>query len=284
MSDAILSRSLGRIVRVVLVFAFVAVIGLGIAGTVAMAKAMLGGGALLVLLILLSVDPSSIKELVVKPTGISLRREVATAQAAAAGAPAEEQDESLQLPDATGDELTDLRLRLEAKLSYVAGRMNLDSGMVNIGSLREDGYLTDDEAKTADRVRTMSTNELSRAPKAEREAFLEAARELVGSIRAAVLAGAVRKELRRQGWNPGPAEGGKRDIRAERDGRTVRLAPLFVLGRESDLLPTVRRRLADTHDADRRIVVIPSNSAMPTSPSDDDPAVAKLDELEAALV
>lgn len=284
MSETILSRPLGRVVRAVLVLAIGLFVVLGVAGVVAMGNAVLGAGVLLVLLVVLTVDPNTIKQLVVKPTEISLTREIAAAQAAAAGAPPEEQYDSVQPSETGGDELTDVRLHLEAKLSYIAGQMNLDSGIVNIGSMRHDGYLTDAEAKTADRVLTMSPDELAKAPREQREAFLAAARELVGSIRASVLAGAIRKELRRQGWDVGSAGSGKRDIRASHpDGRVVSIVPLFVVARESELLLKVRQRLADANGADRRIIVLPSNSATPTTSSDSDPAVVKIDELEAAL-
>ncbi|HLL49488.1 MAG TPA: hypothetical protein VK356_02370, partial [Thermomicrobiales bacterium] len=82
-----------------------------------------------------------------------------------------------------------LRLRLEAKLAYLAKHQLVGTGaatFLTIGSLHHDGGLTDEQAETATRVLTLRDDELAHLPNVERDAFLEAARKLVSNIRASV--------------------------------------------------------------------------------------------------
>jgi hypothetical protein len=223
-----------------------------------------------------------IKRVVVGKDLFSLETHVADAQAAAAGAPPEEQEATARRIASPGGKLTELRLRLEAKLSYVAGHMDVESGAVTIGSLRHDGYLTDAEAATADLLLHTSEAEFARASPEDRAEFLEAAESLVDSIRASVLAGAVQKELKRRGWQVESADGGKRDLLARRDGRTARVVPVFAVSTTAELPAKVARRVARVDAVDRRVIVLPNNSGAPTEPGGD-PAIVTLEDLDAAL-
>jgi hypothetical protein len=272
------AAQMARTTAVVLLFLDAILVAVGVLEVI---PALVAAGVFIAIAVVLTIDINSIEEVSATTEGFSFKRKVAEAQAAAADAPEEEADE--QVPRAADDEgkLTDLRLRLEAKLSYITGHMNLDSGAVLIGSLRYDGYLSDDEAATADRILRMTEEELARASQEDREAFLRAAEDLVASIRAIVLAGAVRKALTERGWKVERIPDSKRDLLAT-NGRTLRLVPLFATAEDSRLPRAAARRLGKLGGLDRRIVVLPDNSRYPTSASDD-PATVKLSELDTAL-
>ncbi|HWI71209.1 MAG TPA: hypothetical protein VNT55_04585 [Baekduia sp.] len=221
--------------------------------------------------------------------GFTLETYLKEARAAVAEAPPEEQADvpavaARSLAQPGGGELTELRLRLEAKLSYIAGQMGLDSGDVSIGALRHDGYLTADEARTADNLLRLSEAELARASEQERAEFLKTGERFVDSIRAAVVAGAAQKELKRLGWSVQRGETGKRDLVAtSQDGRRALVVPVFSVTETAELPAKVARRVAEIDGYDRRVIVLPDNTKATTTPGGD-PAIAKLSELGDALV
>jgi hypothetical protein len=253
------------------------------AGLTAALAGAVAAGILLAAGVFFTVDLRSIKSISAGKEGFSLETHLVDAQAAAAGAPPEEQDrgtaDRIAAPDG---KLTELRFRLEAKLSYIAGHMNLESGAALIGSLRYDGYLTDEEAATADVLLHTSETEFARAPREDRAEFLEAAERLVDGIRASVLAGAVQKQLTRKDWTVRRADSGKRDLLAMRDDRTALVVPVFSVSAEGELPAKVSRRVARIEGVDRRVIVLPDNSDSPATPSDD-PAIVRLADLESAL-
>jgi len=225
--------------------------------------------------------------LAVTKEGFSLEPAIADAEAAKAGSPPEEPPEPGSEAGAESADLSDLarlRLKLEAKLSYIAGSMSLETGAVMIGSLHHDGYLNIREAATADRLMRMTDAEFALAPREERDAFLKAAGGLVKNIRASVLAGATEKRLESLGWSFEPIAGKKRDLLATSAGRTVRVLPVFAVSGGGNLSATVAQRVGDeqAEGEDRRLVVLPNESEAPTSP-DANPAIVKLDDLAGAL-
>jgi hypothetical protein len=283
MPHDLLSDPLVRPARIAVVGMLVLLALLIATEVVATGPGAVGAGILLVVVVVLSYAIKSIK---VDKSGFTLETQVAVAQAAAAEAPPEEQADvpalaarSLAEP---GGALTELRLRLEAKLSYIAGQMGVEGGDVSIGSLRHDGYLTDDEAQTADTLLRLSESELARASEADRAAFLETAERFVDSIRAAVVAGAAQKELKRLGWSVQRGTTGRRDLVAQRAGRRALVVPVFSVTAAAELPAKVARRVEQLDGYDRRVIVLPDNTKATTTPAGD-PAIATLSELGDAL-
>jgi hypothetical protein len=282
MSGMLLSERPARIARAVVVVLLVVDAVLMAAGPVAVGGGIAAAAVLALVAIMLTINLRNISEVGVTKDGITFKTHVEQAQVAAAEAPAEEESPEERDISVTGGELTKLRLKLEAKLSYIAGNMGLESGNVSIGSLNYDGYLTDEEAATADLLLHTSEAEFATAPRHERDKFLKAAETLVHNIRASVLAGMVQNELKRQGWKVERARGGKRDLLARRDGRSARVVPVFSVVASGDLVDKVARRVAGSRDADRRMIVLPNNTRAPLS-SDGDPAVVRVGDLADAL-
>jgi hypothetical protein len=282
MPQDLLSDPLVRPARVVVVGMLVLLAALIATEVVAAGPGAVGAGILLAVVVVLSYAIKSIK---VDKGGFTLETQVAVAQAAAAEAPPEEQADVPALAARAlgepGGALTELRLRLEAKLSYIAGEMGVD-GDVSIGSLRHDGYLTDEEAQTADTLLRLSESELARASEADRAAFLETAERFVDSIRAAVVAGAAQKELKRLGWSVQRGTTGRRDLVAQRAGRRALVVPVFSVTAAAELPAKVARRVEQLDGYDRRVIVLPDNTKATTTPAGD-PAIATLSELGGAL-
>jgi hypothetical protein len=271
--------NLARVSVAVLIILFAVLVAAGVFDVISGAVA---AGILLAAGLFFTVDLRSIKTISAGKDGFSLETHLVDAQAAAAGAPPEEEEATAGDMAQPGGKLTELRWRLEAKISYMAGHMDLDSGAVMIGSLRHDGYLTDEEARTADLLLHTSEAEFARATLKDREEFLEAAESLVDSIRASVLAGAVQKELKRNGWRVEPADSGKRDLLARRDGQTGLVVPVFSVSTKGELPAKVAQRVEQIDGVDRRVIVLPNNSKAPTTPGSN-PAIVRLADVESAL-
>jgi hypothetical protein len=247
--------------------------------------AFAGFGVLLALVSIRSPKWDELSELS-GPGGFKLKWDVQRAQSAAEQAPPEDDSDAEQFDVMAGGELTSLRMKLQSKLAYVSKHLlgtEEHPADVTPGRLNHDGYLTDDEARTADLVLTLNEANFAALPAKQQEAFLEAATALVESIRASVLAGATSIALDDLGWEVERIPGFKRDLLAMRGTRRLRVVPVFVMNRESKLLAKITDRLSGTDGADKRIVVIPSRSRTPTTEAGADPAVVKLDELETAL-
>jgi hypothetical protein len=249
---------------------------------VAVPPGLAAAGILLATIIVFTMDLRNIRRFNFGAEGFSLETHLVDARAAVAAAPPEE-DGELSTPVATGDgRLTQLRFRLEAKLSYIAGHMNVESGAVMIGSLLYDGYLTNEEAVTADVVLRTSEEEFARASRRDREQFLDAGERVVSNIRASVLAGAVHKQLIRSGWDVERAEGGKRDLLATSGARRVLVVPVFSLATEPKLPAKIARRIKEIKNVDRRVIVLPDAAKAASTPRGE-PAIVRLAELQSVL-
>jgi hypothetical protein len=191
------------------------------------------------------------------------------------------------------DSLLNLRLKLEAKLAYIAKHMlgtPDQPTFVTVGSLRHDKYLSDIEARTACRVLTWRDEDLLKLSTSQAVEFLGDADKVITNMRAGVLRGMARKRLRDDGWEVKAKVrgGGKRpDIIATKGNKKVRIAAVFVLASESDILDRTQKRLKDRVQKDKgvqkHLVVIPDNSASSPTESDANPRVVKFGELLAAV-
>jgi hypothetical protein len=184
-----------------------------------------------------------------------------------------------------------LRLKLEAKLTYIAKWLLGDeadgrASFVTVGSLHYDGYLTDEEAHTATRVLMIRDEELEAVAAAEAREFRTAADKVVSNIRASVFFGMVRKRLRAEGWEVDLLEeSAKRrpDLLATKAEIKCRVAPRFAMRTDSAQLEKTLNRLANTAageaDVQRRVVVIPDRSRAELTDASSDPRVMKLEQL-----
>lgn len=190
--------------------------------------------------------------------------------------------------------IVDLRLKLEYKLTYIAKHLlgevpddDLVSGRANfvtIGSLELDGLLSLEQARTATYILTWTDQDLVRAAPREAAVFLAAANELVSGVRATVFSNMVRKRLEKAGWEAAPDDAKKkkrRDLKATKAGRSVRVVPVFALDKSSAVLETVKDRLKQLDKTDERyVIVLPDRSKTSTSTA---PRVVRLAELSAEL-
>jgi hypothetical protein len=210
---------------------------------------------------------------------------VAEAQAAAAGTPPEEEPEPDRELLSAPTTLSRLQLRLEAKLAKVGSQLlGSDTAVpVQIATLYDMRFLTEEEATTARRILTLGEAQLARTREEDREAFLAAADTLVAGFRAAVLKGMVRAELQSEGWDVEPIPGFRRDLLAVRGTIRLHVVPLFVVNPNSRLLERVLARVTmsrdDGPDAQLRVIVTPPNSRSATTDDREDPLVVRLDEL-----
>jgi len=183
-------------------------------------------------------------------------------------------EESDQGRSEVGDEplesLLSLRLRLEAKLAYIAKHLLTEDGshakhatFVTVGSLHEDGLITRKEAHTATRIMTLREEELDGIDPHEKAVFLASATEVVDNIRASVHYGRVRKRLERAGWLTLELPRGKLrpDLWAEKGEARLRVVPRF--GTEKENLSKQIERLAERAPVPRvrkKIIVVPDRS------------------------
>jgi hypothetical protein len=187
--------------------------------------------------------------------------------------------------------MVDLRLRLEAKLAYVAKHLLVRDGrppaFLTVGSLQYDGYLTSEEAHTAAGILTTRDEEVDALPGDEARKFREDASTFVNGVRASVFWGMVKQTLKTNGWWVADVPGSPRrsDLLAHRGGRWFRVAPVFATDRDSELLKIGKTRLEETERSyiHRRVVVIPDRSRSHTTSPEADPAVVRLCRLSRVL-
>lgn len=192
------------------------------------------------------------------------------------------------------DDLLSLRLKLEAKMAYIARTLFATEECkfgtyVTIGSLKQDRFLSDEEARTASQVLTLREEELETLPPRLRNEFLRSANTVVGNLRASVFYGIVRETLKKNKWKvreiPMKAKG-RPDLRAIKGDERYRIVPRFLIAKKTKRLEKVTRRLKrrkrDTSKKEHDIVVIPDSSRTPVDPHGE-PAVMKLSELKARL-
>ncbi len=215
------------------------------------------------------------------------------AEAAAESVLSAEPDPAETQPDKSRVEsVIALRLELEAKMTYIA--KHLLSGedccvtYLTIGSLSQDGYLTDEEARTASWVLTLRDEELDTLPTALHEEFLRNAGKVVGSLRASVFYNLVRKMLEANGWQvePIPTTRKRADLHATKGEEQFRIVPRFAMKKSSSILKWEKKRLAKyAGERSKRgptILVVPDRSNSETN-LDSDPAIAKLFQLQKKL-
>ncbi|MFI7531432.1 hypothetical protein [Nocardia salmonicida] len=145
--------------------------------------------------------------------------------------------------------LYDLKLRLEAKLTYVAKHVlapnPYEPGNVptflTIGSLKTDEYLTDEQAKLAYEILELRESEFRNLTADRREIILAGANKFVGSVRAEIFTCQVLKGFVTQGWDMTrrayPDASGRRDLRvAATDTKVVHhVIPIFTASMKAGL-------------------------------------------------
>jgi hypothetical protein len=276
-----LTPGLTDIARVSVIAGLLVAAGLLLAGSVTTTQATYAAGVLVlaVLVALLSKDlVERLAKLSVGPVGIEW---LSDAKVAATNLGAEEDDE----PET---DVLDLRLRLEAKLGFIATHLLGDPQhprFVTIGSLKADGYLTSEEARTASRILTATEEQLQGLPAADRAMFLNDATVVVGRIRARVFQRVLRNELAAAGYDI--SEIARRpnqpDLLVEKDGHRYRIAGVFADKSESKLSDRAVERLGRAKAArplvERRIVVVPTLNDTSAMAREGDPAVMQLGDL-----
>src|SRR4051794_20576668 len=271
-----------------------AIAGFVVAGELDTDRALTGLALIAVAVALGALRPSDVRELVGRIREVGpLKLEARVAETAA--------DQNLGT-EAEGDEaagyqgsMLDLRIKLEYKLAYIAKsllgevRRGTDvsgsANFVTVGSLKYDGFLSLEQARTATSILTWTDDDLSRASPQAAAAFLSDANALVSGIRATVFANLVRKHLESAKWKVTTADRKKkrRDLIATSpDGsQVVRIVPVFALSEPSSILGSVKKRLEELDKkGERYVIVLPDRSRAATSET---PRVVRLEELLGAL-
>lgn len=215
------------------------------------------------------------------------------AQASEGTLPAEKDPDEPGDDRSTPDSAITLRLRLEAKLTYIAKHMlaaeDCCATYVTVGSLRVDGYITDREAETLSQVLTMRDDLLDASPVGQRSEFLRDANNVVKNIRASVFYALVQKMLESNGWEPEPilTKRKRADFHATRgNDRQFRVVPRFATDEKSSILSRELERLeafsGERSIRGRTLIVVPDRSRSELDP-EGDPAVLKLSEFRRLL-
>lgn len=170
--------------------------------------------------------------------------------------------------DKTPIDIIDLRLRLEAKLTFIAKHILDVDGVatyVTVGSLKEDGYLTNEQARTASRIVALSDEQLAALPARQRDAFLYDAGQLVGRVRAHVFQQLLKKRLHALEYFVTLIPRGddaRPDLLVEKSGVRCRVVGVFADQNTSNLLRSslerVERSMSRPPLVSQRIVVIPT--------------------------
>jgi hypothetical protein len=183
-----------------------------------------------------------------------------------------EWDPNEESPEKSPEDMLALRLKLEAKLTYIAKFLlrpdECDCAtFFTIGSLNFDGFLSDREARTATQVLTMRDEELDTLAPHLRRDFLRDADKVVSNIRASVFFGLVRTTLKKNGWaveDLRAGEGRRPDLLAEKGSRCYRVVPRFSIKSDPERITKVKRRLIRHRDeapeSKRDIVVLPDRT------------------------
>ncbi len=190
------------------------------------------------------------------------------------------------------EDLLTLRLELERKMSYIAKHLlscgDRRDAFVTIGGLRDDGYITEDEARTASWILTLRDEELDTLPTGPRAAFLRNAEKVVASLRMSVFYSLVPKLLERNGWSVEQISTKRKrpDFHAIKGERQFRIVPRFAMKKASPILEKEMSRLEEfTGTKSKRgrvVIVVPDRSSSPLD-ADSDPAVVKLEGLKQML-
>jgi hypothetical protein len=235
--------------------------------------------ALLLVLLVCTLRPNDVRDFVsriqkISGGGLDIELQASNAQAAAQAARTQEPDDSP--PAAT---ITELRFKLERKLTYMAGNVlgpivdgRMTSRFITIGSLAYDGYLTNEEALLADTILTTSDWEFRSLPYDQQIALLRDGGKFVANVRAAIFHGYVRRELERRygAVQRDPATAAPRDSFIVHDGdQAVRYVTVFATKADSSLLRNQLARLPVQAGQTTRIVI----PALDTSPQAQPPAV-----------
>ncbi len=190
------------------------------------------------------------------------------------------------------EDMLTLRLELERKMSYIAKHLlsygDRRDAFVTIGGLRGDGYITEDEARTASWILTLRDEELDTLLPGPRGAFLRNAEKVVDSLRMSVFYSLVPRLLERNGWSVEqiPTKRRRPDFHAVKGEQQFRVVPRFAMKRSSPILEKEMRRLEKFTGAESKrgqvIIVVPDRSSSPLD-AHSDPAVVKLHELKRDL-
>jgi hypothetical protein len=278
-----LTEELIEIARGSVIAGLLVAAGLLLAGVVTTTQTAYAAGVL-VLAVLVALLPRDLWEGLAKLSiGPFAAEWVSDAKVAATNLVAEEDE-------AAGTDVLDLRLRLEAKLGFIATRLLGDPqhpALVTIGSLMAAGYLTREEARTAIRILTATEPQLLGLPALDRATFLKDASRVVGRIRAHVFQKVLRDQLAAQGWDVSEIARppNQPDLLADKDGRRYRIAGVFADKSKSKLTgPAVERLAEEAHPAvERRIVVVPTLKETRALERVGDPAVMQLGSLTEML-
>lgn len=205
-------------------------------------------------------------------------------------------DKDSAAEDATGttdasahsDSLLDLKIRLEAKLTYLAKHVlctdpdpnHLIPTFLTVGSLSYDGYLTREQAARAYEILGMREQEFRSGTSAEQAIFIAGATEFIDTVRIEVFAGLVTNKLRGLGWiadriTVKPRH--RRDLRVTDAQKSVvhQIIPIFSFRPNSSLVCEARERLETSTEVSpsgwRLIVVPPRSGAVDTTTLPDAP-------------
>jgi len=195
-------------------------------------------------------------------------------------------------PKGTPDSVIELRLKLEEKLAYIAKFVLSDEECcvtyLTIGSMKSDGYITEQEAQTLIQVMTLRDEELNTLPEGERMRLLRNAHTVVKNIRASVFYGLVSEIFEANKWKiePIPTKRKRPDLHVVKGGEQYRIVPRYAMAKSSSILPKELRRLkkfaGSKSKRGRTLVVVPDRSRSKLDPGGD-PGVVRLGELKAAL-
>lgn len=230
------------------------------------------------------------------PISVGLRQQLGKA-ATKAESDAEAGDGDDSDIEVTG--MLDLRMKLEWKLTYVAKHLLAEGGsptFLTIGSLRYDGYLTEEDAATAAAILTTREEELRELSEKEQKKFLEQGEEFVDGVRAAIFWGQVRRCLW-EGRKPGrsgdllrdlkPSSGRREDFLAGPAGKEHRVTTAFAIDERSKIIGWALQRLererAASVGGERQIVVVPDISHVKETDPAAKPRVVKLANLRKVL-
>src|SRR4051812_11421954 len=220
-------------------------------------------------------------------------------QSAAASAQSPAQEEGVaQAEDREGGgalDMIDLRLALERKLAWLCNNVLGDDGAPayeTLGSLRQKGYLSVEQARLTTRIMALDETVLTAGNDLAARQFLGDARQVVSNFRATVFDGFVQRGLRpTYQVEPFAQEGSHRPdflvTRAKRGGPTLRVTVRLVLRKDSETLDRAIARLGSGRDEPSgvagRLIVIPDVSPVTTHVADNGVRVVRAGDLRATL-
>jgi hypothetical protein len=158
---------------------------------------------------------------------------------------------------------------------------------VTIGSLNYDGFLSQEQARTASRILTLSEDEFARLGEDTAKAFFDHASVFVRSFRIIVLEGLVRKTLQDKSWSvteDAIEVTGIRGLVTESAGIRLLIVPVLDVSGSPATVDKAIQGLARLPLTSRQTVIVVPNEAR-TGPNrlEQDPLVVKVADLAAAL-